>query len=88
MNAKLGYERMEKSHGVRIQFYNADNLRVNDSNFKGSCVEAEKDLTFCAVGAHHQNAIAYTRIELVCHGARKILLHAKRKWSEVIKMVL
>ena len=79
LNAKLSYERMAKIHGVEVQAYHADNLRFDDSNFKGSCVAAGQQLTFCAVGAHHQNAVAENRIKLVCQGARTILLHAKRR---------
>ena len=57
LDAKHGYERMAKSYGVVVKSYHADNLRFNDNNFTGDCVRAGQTITFCGVGAHHQNAI-------------------------------
>ena len=86
--SKLAYERVAAAHGVKIKAYHADNLRFNDSNFRKSCVTAGQQLSFCGVGAHHQNAVAEAKIKEVCYGARTILLHAKCKWSDVIDSVL
>ena len=88
MDSKLAYERVATAHGVKVCGYHADNLRFNDGNFTASCRAAGQKLTFCGVGAHHQNAIAEAKIKEVSYGARTILLHAKRKWSTVIDTVL
>ena len=82
--SKLAYERVASAHGVKVKAYHADNLRFNDSNFRRSCVAAGQQITFCGVGAHHQNAIAEAKIKQISYGARTILLHAKRKWPSVI----
>ena len=86
--SKQAYERVAMNHNVNIKAYHADNLRFNDNNFRASCLKLGQQLTFCAVGAHHQNAIAESKVKMVCNGARTILLHAKRKWPAVISHVL
>ena len=88
LESKLSYERVLLSYGRKAQGYHADNLRFNDSNFKGSCIKGGQKLTFCGVGAHHQNGIVETKNKIVCNGARTLLLHAKRKWPKIISTVL
>ena len=63
--SKVAYERVAAAHGVKVQAYHADNLRFNDSNFRKACVVAGQKLSFCGVGAHHQNAIAEAKIKEV-----------------------
>ena len=88
LESKQAYERVAASYGVSIKAYHADNLRFNDNNFKGDCIKGGQTLTHCGVGAHHQNAIAESKIKLMCYGARTVLLHAKRKWPTVIATAL
>ena len=88
LESKLAYERHALSHGVKIGAYHADNSRFNDSRFLGSCRDAGQQLTFCGVGAHHQNALAERKIKEVCYGGRTVLLHAKRRWPNVISTIL
>ena len=76
---KQAYERLAMAHGVKIKAYHADNLRFNDNNFKGDCIKHGQTMSYSGLGAHHQNAVAESKIKLVCYGARTILLHAKRK---------
>ena len=45
-------------------------------------------MTFCGVGAHHQNAVVESKNKEICYGSRTILLHAKRKWPTVISTIL
>ena len=54
----------------------------------GDCVTANQKITFCGVGAHHQNAVAESKIKELSYGARTVLLHAKRKWPNVISTIL
>ena len=86
--SKFAYERLSRSYGVTIGAYDTDNSRFNDERFTGSCKEAGQQLTFCGVGAHHQNAIAERKIKEICYGGRTILLHAKRRWPSMISTVL
>ena len=88
LESKQAYERLAAAHGVHVESYHADNLRFNDNNFKGDCIKNGQTISYCGVGAHHQNAVAESKIKTVCYGARTILLHAKRKWPEVIKTIL
>ena len=79
LDSKLGYEREAAAYGAKIKSYHADNLRFNDNNFKGSCIKANQQITYCGVGAHHQNAVVESKIKELSYGARTVLLHAKRK---------
>ena len=88
LEAKHAYERIAKTYNVSVMSYRADNLRFNDRNFSGDCLKAGQQITFCGVGAHHQNAIAESKIKQVSQGARTILLHAKRRWPTVISTAL
>ena len=88
LGAKQAYERVAGHYGVQIKAFHADNSRFDDKAFKTSCLHAGQQLTFCAVGVHHQNGIAENRIKLICNGARTVLLHAMRKWPKVIRTTL
>ena len=88
LKSKHGYEREAATFGVKIKLYHADNLRFNDNNFMGDCITANQKITFCGVGAHHQNAVVESKIKILTNGARTVLLHAKRKWPKVITTVL
>ena len=79
---------MAKANGVDIQSYHADNLRFNDNNFTGDCVRSGQTISFCGVGAHHQNAIVERKNKDLTNGARTVLLHAKRKWPKIISTIL
>ena len=41
-------------------------------------------ITFCGVGANHQNSIVERRIRTVTEIAMTILLHAQRYWPEFV----
>ena len=88
LSSKHTYERLALAHGVKIKAYRADNSRFDDKIFKASCIRGDQHLTLCGVGAYYQNGIAASRIKLVCEGSRAILLHAKRRWPEVISTSL
>ena len=45
-------------------------------------------ITFCLVGAHHQNGIVNASIKQSILGSRTILLHAQRLWPEAITTML
>ena len=88
LNAKHAYERVAKAHGVTVSAYHADNLRFNDNNFMGDCVSKGQKITFCGVGAHHQNGVVERKNRELTNAARTVLLHAQRKWPKVIKPIL
>ena len=41
-----------------------------------------QDITFCAVGAHHQNGVAERHIRTLVERARTLLLHAATRWTD------
>ena len=88
LESKLAYKRVLASYNITVKSYHADNLRFNDSNFTGSCIKGGQQISFCGVGAHHQNGIAEARVKEVSYATRTLLLHAKRKWLGVITTVL
>ena len=75
MAAKEAYEQFTQTFGVSVRGYRADNGRFADKTWRNDCAEQHQELTFCGVGAHHQNGIAEKRIRDLCEGARTSLLH-------------
>jgi hypothetical protein len=55
--AKFSFERHANEGGVSIIFYRADNGRFADAEFQQAIKESNQKITYCAVGAHHQNGI-------------------------------
>ena len=47
--------------------------------------ENAQQITFCGVGAHHQNGITEKKIRDLVENARTQLIHAMHLWSGVIK---
>ena len=50
--------------------------------------ESNQTITFCAVGAHHQNGIVERRIKELTLIARTLLLHAIWHWPGYITTML
>ena len=68
VNAKLAFERVCDSYGVKVQHYHADNGLFDTKKFKTACEVAQQGLTFCGVNAHHQNGKAENCIKDVTTG--------------------
>ena len=62
INAKHVFERLAEQHGVRILHYHCDNRRFADKAFVYDIRAGHQTITFCGVGAHHQNGVAERRI--------------------------
>ena len=63
LEAKAAYERLAETYGVTVRAYRGDNGRFAETAFKESCASLNQKLTFCGVGAHHQNGIAERAIK-------------------------
>ncbi len=72
------------SHGVHIKHYHADNGRFKDTLFTRDIEEKGQTISYCGVGAHHQNGIAEKRIRDLQRTATALLLHAQRRWPDAI----
>jgi hypothetical protein len=62
LKSKLAFEKFAASHRVNIKHYHEDNGRFKDKLFSKSIEEKGQTISFCGVGAHHQNGIAEKRI--------------------------
>ena len=85
---KKSFEKATSAAGHEVEAYCADNGVFTTKGFKDDLGKLNQDITFCAVGAHHQNALVERRIKELTLGARVALLHAKRMWPEIITTML
>ena len=58
--------------GVKVQAYHAENGRFPDNLFLDSVAKYGQTITFCGVGAHHQNGKTEKKIRDLRESARKI----------------
>jgi hypothetical protein len=73
--SKLAFEKFAATHGTHIRHCHADNGRFKDNPFMKSIEEKGQIISFCGVGAHHQNGVAGKRIEDLQRKATTVLLH-------------
>jgi hypothetical protein len=62
LDAKLAYERKAHTFGVTISGYHADNGRFAERAWRDSCEALNQNISYCGVGAHHQNGVAERHI--------------------------
>ena len=84
LDAKHAFERLAHQHAVRIRHYHCNNGRLADRAFMDDVCKAGQTITFCGVGAHHQNGVAERRIRDITESARTMLLHAAHRWPKTI----
>ena len=73
--AKKEFEHRCAVRGFKVKHYHADNGRFAELAWINECKPCKQDLTFCGVGAHHQNGILERMIKDVTLISRTILLH-------------
>jgi hypothetical protein len=76
IEAKQCFEHFAKDRGVSIKHYHADNGIFASKGFREEVKKAGQTITFCGVGAHHQNGVAERRIQDLTDSARASLAHA------------
>eukprot|EP00804_Cyclotella_cryptica_P006358 CCRYP_010171-RA/>CCRYP_010171-RA protein AED:0.34 eAED:0.25 QI:0/0/0/1/0/0/2/0/539 len=86
--AKQEFENRCATKGIKIEQYHAENGQFADPAWKEDCKLKNQKLTFCGVGAHHQNAIVERKIKDLTLTARTLLLHAMRFWPKYISQIL
>ena len=69
---------------LRVRRYHSDNSRFAEQPFQEAVEANNWNITFCGVGAHHQNGIAERKTRTLTETARTILLHAKQRWPEMV----
>jgi hypothetical protein len=61
--AKREFEHRCAIRGITVQRYHADNGRFAEPAFVEDCKRLNQKLTYCGVGAHHQNGVAERKIK-------------------------
>ena len=84
IEAKQAFEAYAATMGVVIKHYHADNGRFAERAFMDNVHQAGQTITFCGVGAHHQNGVAERRIRDLTEHACTMLLHASHRWPKAI----
>ena len=86
--AKSAFKRHANEGGISIASYRADNGCFADAGFQKAITDANQSITFCAVGAHHQNGIVEQRIKELTLISWTLLLHAKQHWPDYITTMM
>jgi len=79
IEAKQAFERFASEHGVKIEHYHCDNGIFASRAFREAVKNSGQSISFCGVGAHHQNGIAEKRIQDLSDMARALLTHAAHR---------
>ena len=82
--AKEAMEKIMAQAGRHVKHYHADNGRFADNGFIDAINSKVQKITFCGVGAHHQNGIIENKNKMLTLGARTLLLHGMRMWPAMI----
>ena len=70
--------------GQSSKDYRDDNSRFVDNGSVDSIIIKYQKLTFCGMGAHHQNSIIENINKMLTTGARTLLLHGIILWPQII----
>ena len=74
------FEKILAQSGRHAKHYHADNGVFAQNSFIKSINKKDQNITFCAVGAHHQNGIIENKNKMLTLSARTLLLHAIHHW--------
>jgi hypothetical protein len=84
LRAKRAYEKILKQAGCTAKHYHVDNSRFSDKGFHKDINDKGQELTFCGVGAHHQNRIIENCNKQLILGMHTLLLHGLRHWPQMV----
>ena len=82
--AKSAMEKFMAQTGRTVKNYHANNGRFSDNGFIDAVNGKYQKITFCGVGAHHQNGIIENKNKILTTGGRTLLLHGRRMWPNMI----
>ena len=85
IDAKSAYERMTATFGIRVKNFHTDNGILAEEGFKSDVSDNNQKISYCGVGSHFQNGIAEAAIKQLTEEARKMLIHEKHRWPDVIQ---
>ena len=75
-----------KSCGVNLKAFRADNGIFKSVEFRYDLDDKDQRITFCGVGAHHQNGVAERYIRMFVEKARNVLLNDHARWPDNIDL--
>jgi hypothetical protein len=84
LQAKLDYERMCLTSGVRVISYMSDNGAFSAQEFVQDIVSRGQNAKYSGVGAHHHNGIAERAILTISNMSRTMMLHAGIHWPDLV----
>ena len=73
---------------MKIKRYRADNGIFKAGAFRLDLDKQNQEITYCGVGAHHQNGIAERHIRIIVERARTVLLNAHARNEIQVPMEL
>ncbi len=85
---KSSFERHAYKGGVSIISYCADNGQFADAGFQQAIKGSNQKITYCAVGARHQNGIVEQQIKELTLISRTLLLHPKQHWPNCVSTMM
>ena len=81
---KSAMEKVLVQAGQTVKHYHADNGLLSDNGFIDAVYGKDQKITFCGVGAHHQNGIIENKNKILTTGGRTLLIHGRRMWPSMI----
>jgi hypothetical protein len=81
---KRAYEKVLAQAGCRAKHYHANNGCFLDRGFHQDVDDKGQSISFCGVGAHHQNGIIKNRNKQLTLGANMLLMHGMRHWPQIV----
>ena len=73
---------MARNDGITIKNFHADNGIFAKPEFKDYCERNRIKVSFCRVGAKHQNVVVEQNIKTVAQWARANMLHLAAHWPQ------
>lgn len=82
--AKAAFEKLLPQADRHVKHYHADNGCFADNGFLDAINRKNQKISFCGVGAYHQNEIIENINKLLTVGSRALLLHVMCHWPQMI----
>ena len=82
--AKSAMDKVMSQDGRTVNHYHAKNGRFDDNGFIDAVNGKYQKITFCGVGAHHQNGIIENNNKILTTGGHTLLIHGRYMWPNMI----
>jgi hypothetical protein len=82
--AVKAFEKVLAQANLRVKYYHANNGTFAHKSFMKEVNRKDQKITFCGVGAHHQNRIIKNKNKMLTLSARTLLLHGIQMWPQMV----